>query len=279
MGRQTLRPAPALALLALVGAALASGCGRAPSADAERAYYEIEENALYFATIERALASVERARAANPRDPWAYAAQSLAVLAAGYQIGDRYTLKSYDPEAVERALGLARRAVELDPSNCMFHVHLARFQIIKEEYDAAFETLTAAHDLDPDSFYPWYMLGIVAEKRRNRAEAELYFLEAAQRQSRPAQAMYLNTRRQNLARMAGDVAEEESLLKQNIALDPKSPYGYGNYAAFLMRQKRYDEAIVNWETAVRLGPYRRAIEQLERAKKLRQEQGGTEKRD
>ena len=201
MGRQTLHPASALALLALVGAA-ASACVRAGDANAERAYYELEENALDRATLARTLATVERAREANPRDPWVYTAQSLAVLAAGDQIGDRYVLKSYEPEAVDRALGLAVRAVELDQSASMMRAHLARIQIIKGEYETAFETLTAAHDLDPDSFYPWYMLGIVAEKRHNRAEAELYFLEAELRASRPSHARYLNTRRQNLARMA-----------------------------------------------------------------------------
>jgi tetratricopeptide (TPR) repeat protein len=271
MDRQTFHACPALVLLVLSGVVVAA-CVRAEDANAERAYYELEDDLLSRAALAKALATVERARQANPRDPWAYATQSYAVLAAGYEIGDRSSLKSYDEAAVDRALGLAAKAVELDPSTSMFHAHLARIQIIKGEYETAFAELTTAHDLDPDSFYPWFLLGIVAEKRHNRAEAELYYLEADQRKSRPSHARSLNIRRQNLARMAGDVADEERLLKEAIELAPTSPYVYGNYATFLMRQKRYEEAIRNWETAVRLGPYRRAVEQLEKAKQLKRSQ-------
>ncbi len=278
-GRQTYHACSTLVLLALSGVAVAAACVRAGDANAERAYYELDGDLLSRATLAKALATVERARQANPRDPWAYATQSYAVLAGGYQIGDRYSLKSYDPAAVDRALGLAKRAVELDPSTSLFHAHLARIQLIKGDYETAFEELTTAHDLDPDSFYPWYLLGIIAEKRRNRAEAELYFLEADLRKSQPSHAGSLNTRRQNLARMAGDLAAEERLLKEGIELDPKSPYGYGNYATFLMRQKRYDEAVKNWETAVRLGPYRHALDQLEKTKQLKRSQGEADKRD
>ena len=122
---------PALAWLALSGVAVAAACVQAGDANAERAYYELDGDLLSRAALAKALATVERARQANPRDPWAYATQSYVVLADGYQIGDRYSLKSYDPAAVDRALGLAARAAELGPSTSLFHAHLARIQVIK----------------------------------------------------------------------------------------------------------------------------------------------------
>jgi Tfp pilus assembly protein PilF len=51
-------------------------------------------------------------------------------------------------------------------------------------------------------------------------------------------------------------------------LDPQNAHAHGNYANFLLSQKRYDEAITSYEKALSIASYPLAREQLERAKQL-----------
>jgi len=72
--------------------------------------------------------------------------------------------------------------------------------------------------------------------------------------------------RTSVAKVEGNAALQEQLLKEGIGLNPKNAYAYGEYAAFLMCKGRYRDAIVQWEQAIRIAPFPRAVSQLEKAK-------------
>src|SRR5207302_4060291 len=59
---------------------------------------------------------------------------------------------------------------------------------------------------------------------------------------------------------------QEKLLKENIAQAPNNAHLYGNYGQFLMCQGRFREAVVQWEKALSIASYPRAVEQLAKAK-------------
>ena len=75
-----------------------------------------------------------------------------------------------------------------------------------------------------------------------------------------------------MAEAAGDTKAIEAILQEHIRLAPGSPHAHGNYGLFLMNQGRFDEAVAQYEKAIASTPYPLAIEQLEKAKSLRDEQ-------
>jgi tetratricopeptide (TPR) repeat protein len=257
-----------LALLGVIGLQTMLAGAAIPRSPAEEAYYQIEGNVFDRLAINNALAKLEQARRVNPRDPWVYMTASLAVLVSGYTIGDWYSPQTFIEGTIDKALDLAVKAVDADPQESQCHAHLARLRILQGDYKAAWEVLAEAYKRNPNSFYLWYFRGIIAEKMRDAVKGKLYFDEAEQRVAYKYQASLLNIHRQKLAKISGDLAEQERLLKDNIAHSPDKPHFYGNYAHFLMSQERYDEAIQYWQKAIELGPYLHALEQLEQTKRL-----------
>ena len=76
-------------------------------------------------------------------------------------------------------------------------------------------------------------------------------------------------RRKDIAYQLGDRAAEERAYKQLIEMAPGKPHPYGNYANFLKRQKRYDEAIEYYGKAIAIRAYPQAEENLKQALLLR----------
>lgn len=249
------------------------GCSHVDGNTAQEAYYQIEGNVFDPSQLRQAAIKLERARKAYPNDPWVYMTESLATLVSGYKIGDWYKLNTFTEGSVDRALDLAKMAVELGPNESQAYAHLARIYIIKRKYKTAWSLLNEAHERSPESFYPWYFRGIISEQMRDATRATWYFDEADKCAKYDYQREIVNIHRQAVAKFTGNLGGQERLLKENIDRNPSNPYGYGNYASFLMKQKRYDEAIDNWERAIRIAPYPHAVEQLEEAKRLKQSNG------
>src|SRR5712692_6150423 len=148
------------------------------SSSAEQAYYQLEGNVFDRTQIQEALAKLDAARAKRADDPWVYLTASLATLIAGYKIGDWYSLKTFEEGTADRALALALKAKDLGPKNSQCHAHFARILILKGDYQKAWDALNEAHRLSPQSFYPWYFRGIIAEHMRDATRARTYFDEA-----------------------------------------------------------------------------------------------------
>lgn len=250
-----------------------SGTGAVPSADkrtpralAREAYYQIEANVFSRAQLQDAYTKINLAADQNRNEAFIYVAVSLGTLVGGYTIGDWYDLTTFGGTVVQDALGHARQAVSLDPDLGAAHAQLARVLIVKKEFLEAAEHIAKAKALDPDSFYPWYFEGIWHEKQGHVPEATHAFDRAQQAATLPHHSMLVLVHRASVAKIGGDAALQEQLLKKGIALNPDSAYAYGDYAAFLMCKGRYREAIVQWEKAIHIAPFPRAVSQLEKAK-------------
>ena len=263
---------PAIILSLGVAVAIFRGSPSVGRESAEEMYYLLESKPFDHDLAVSAFNRMKAAKGTHEEDdPWVYLSGSMAVLIAGYKIGDWYTESSFLPQTAEHALRIAAMARSQGPEISQVHAHYAKVLILKKQYREAWGVLDEAYRLDKTSFYPWYLRGIISEKMRDATRARDYFDEAEKRISRPYQYAFLNNHRQNLARLAGDLVEQERLLKENIAHYPKDAVYYGNYAQFLMRQKRYDESISYWEKAIELSPYQHAIDKLAEARRLRDE--------
>lgn len=233
---------------------------------AREAYYQIEANVFDRAQLQDAYTKINLAADQNRNEAFIYVAVSLGTLVAGYTIGDWYDLNTFPGDVVPQALAHARQAVALDPNLGPAHAHLARLLIVKKEFHEAAQHIAKAKELDPSSFYPWYFEGIWHEKQGQVVEASQAFDHAQRYAALTHHPMLVLKHREYVAKIGGDLALQEKLLKDSIGLNPNSAYSYGSYAAFLMCHGRYREAIVQWEKAIRITPYGRAVSQLEQAK-------------
>lgn len=236
---------------------------------AMQAYRILMENSFNREKMQEAYAMLLRAEKKDPREPWVYITASEMVLNNGFKIGSRYDMESYQKGTVDKAIRLAQRGLELGPDLSRTHAQLGKTLIINQEYEKAQKHLDKAQELDQSEFYPSFYKGVLYEKRREFKRSKSYFKEAEARIQFDSQYYVINLHLQNIAALTRDFAEEERLLKENIARRPDYPYFYSHYAFFLKRHGRLDEAIKNWEKAVELGPYPNAVRQLEIAKKLK----------
>jgi tetratricopeptide (TPR) repeat protein len=236
---------------------------------ARDAFYALDEKPFDVERRSKALEDIQRAAKQSPKEPWVAIATSRAILELGYSKGDRYRLTSFDPEAVEKAEEYAKQSVLLGPNESLAYSQLARVQLIRGNYRPAWDTLNQAHEKDPNDFYPWYLRGVLSNRMKNAERAKAALDEAEKHATQLYQGRLTLYERMTLAKLTGDLSAEERIYKQLIDLDPQNAHAYGNYANFLLSQKRYDEAIASYEKALSIASYPLAREQLERAKQLK----------
>ncbi len=242
-----------------------SGAGDEPRARelARDAYHQIEGNSFKIAELQAALAKVDEAQAIDPEEPYVYLARALLASVSGYVSGDRFDLGNFRAGHIARAAELAEVAVELDPKLSMSHAILARFYIVQQRYDEAFALLDRASDLDSSSFYPDYFKAVLYGRLAKIDEAREHLADAQRHAAHDYQSVLVKYHQKKLARLSGDIEQEEILFRELIEMEPQAAHHYGNYAYFLRRNGRYDEAIEYFNKAIESRPYGVAIRQLE----------------
>jgi len=235
---------------------------------AKSAYFQIEANVFDPSELSSAIQKLNTAQNQNPKEPFVYLTASLAVLVKGYKIGDWYETRNFAEGSVEQSVKLAEQAIGLNRNLGHSYAHLARLRILTKDFKDAERLINKAKELDKDSFYPWYFEGILYEKQGNVQAATRAFATAESKMTMKHQPTMLNNHRQSLAKLTNDTALQEKLLKENIAHAPNNAHLYGNYGQFLMCQGRFREAVVQWEKALSIATYPRAVEQLEKAKRF-----------
>ena len=240
-----------------------------PNEVARQAFFNIEADPFSIQNLRNSGEQLSRAQEAAPNEAWVLIALSRLYLEYGYRKGSRDKLSSYRAAAVEKAREFARQACTVAPEQSMSHIQWARIQIITENYRDAWEALNKAHALDPDDFYPWYYRAVIGLTMKDPVRAEAALEEAERRADAPYQIKWVAGRRIKLARLQDDFKAEETHYKAAIDIDPMAPHPYGNYANFLRKHKRYDEAISYYEKAVSLGSYPLAEEGLRATRLLK----------
>jgi tetratricopeptide (TPR) repeat protein len=236
---------------------------------AQAAYHQIEAHVFEEDELRDAQNKLTEAEKLDSKEPFIKLAASLAVLVEGYNIGDWYEEKTFEPGTISQALNLANSALELDSDVSQTYAHIARLYIVMREFSQAEAFIQKAKNLDRENFYPWYFEGILFVKEGHAERAKSSFNEAELKITQNYQSALLNRHRQELAELENNPIEQEKLLKDNIAMNPSDPILYGNYATFLKNQGRYNESVIQWENALQHGYYRHAEEQLIETKRLR----------
>jgi len=260
-----------LALTALAWSASAADVPAAARARgiAAEAYATILDHPFEGALLERASNQLQQAEKLNENEPLVWVGVAQLILTGGFRSGDFFDARNYEEGTINKALGFASRAVQLDDASAESHAMMAKLYIITRKYAEAQHELAVAHKLDPDAFKPWLYQAIAYWKQGNARMSQTALTGAEEHAHSDwdhRQALY---HREKIAESRGDDVEHERVHKALIALDPKRPWPHGNYGWFLLERRRYDEAVVEFEKAIKLGSYPNATEGLEKAKKAR----------
>lgn len=237
---------------------------------AKDAFHAIESKPFDSDNLEDAFADIGRAEKLNPEEPWVAIAKSRAFLAIGYSRGNRFRKSSYREDLLDKARQYAEQAISLSPAESAAYSQLAHIEIILGNHRTAWDILNNAYRKNPDDFYPWYFRSVISTEMKDRERSESALEEARKRIVLPYQERFVLQQKRTIAAIMGDDNEMEAAYKAIIDHDPESAHAYGNYGNFLLRLGRYDEAIANNEKAVSISPYPLALEQLERARELKE---------
>lgn len=233
---------------------------------AREAYFEFEANVFNSVAKAAALEQLKRAYAIGPEEPWVLMAASLGNLVNGYRSGDWYEADRFIPSQLELALEFGQRAYEIAPSDPDVMAYAGRLAILTKDFDRAAELTRKAARADIDNFYPWYFNGILLKKLGHAESALAHFEEAEKRAFLPHHYRLVSTHRKHVARMQSNSDREEQLLKEAIVGAPEKARPYGNYANFLERTGRLEEAVQMWEEAIARETYPLARKGLARTR-------------
>lgn len=233
---------------------------------AKEAFYEIEADPFSQDAMQGAVSKIQRAKESDSEEPWVHIAASRILLEVGYRSGSRFSRKSFDPVALRKAERFAKTAVASGADLGMSYVQKARLQMINGDLRGAWNTLNRAYQLDPDSFYPWYLRSQIALEMNDAERAEKNIDEAETLSNKRYQRRWILAIRKDIARLGGDDKAVEQYYRAIIQHEPDSPHAYGNYGAFLLGQDRYREAITQLEKAISISPYPTAVKQLKEAR-------------
>jgi hypothetical protein len=117
----------------------------------------------------------------NPWTPLVFAAAILAVAGLGVSLmADRYRGEAREllSDRPQQAAARAEDAIQLDSSSIEGYVILAAAQARENRYAEARATLLAATRREPSNFVPWTLLGDLATRRGERADARAFYRRA-----------------------------------------------------------------------------------------------------
>jgi len=233
----------ALLFPAVLSYSNAEAASRYRNSKAREAYFEIEGNVFDSGKIRKALAKIAAVQKYDQKDPWVYLATSMFFIVKGFKGNDWYEVKDFSRVDLQKAMDMAQFAVKLGKKESQAHAHLGRMYILAKNFPKAVKSLDQARRLDPNSFYPWYLKGILFEKQKKWNEAEYHFSEAEKRAQYKYHYILLNTHRGRVPLHQGGIRKKERALKLNLKDNPGNIWMYDNYAEFLDGQVRFDEAL------------------------------------
>ncbi|MBX3475185.1 MAG: M48 family metalloprotease [Planctomycetes bacterium] len=137
--------------------------------DQLRKEYPDADNGTYVRNPEAYNNALVGMRAAQPA--YDLADQGDAAMALGFEAAKKGDKAGATAE-YRRALGLYNQAVSRVRDHAILHVNVAQANFYLEQYDGAEQNIKDALRFDSGSFWPNFMGGLVALKRRDNATAE-----------------------------------------------------------------------------------------------------------
>lgn len=193
--------------------------------------------------VERAIAALGAAIAADPRYALAHAAMAEAYW--------RKYETARDPSLIDRAVSHCEQALAIDSRLAPLHVTLAMLARGRGRYEEAAAVAQRAIELDPVSSEAFRELGRAQEELKRHADAEATYQKAIA--ARPDDWQAFNTLGSfYAARMRWP--EAAAAYQRVIELTPDNTRGYNNLGVTYIRMGRADDAARMWERSTAIRP-------------------------
>jgi tetratricopeptide (TPR) repeat protein len=263
-----LNVAAAVALLLL-----ASGCAADGTADRDKPrgvdVYVQGTQEYRAGQIDTAIATLERAIAQNPELRGAHILLGEAYRNKGnYQKAavhyeaasklDPYTLSNHYNLGVayqflnklQEAATAYLRALQLNPRDVKSNMNLGLVYLALGEIDRAVTYLERATRLDPTNAAAWSNLGVALDARGSTVLAESTYRKALELDSENVSTL------QNLAQnlISQGKAPESISVMEMVLTRQDSPAARKRYGDALAKAKKYDDAIIQYDIALRSDP-------------------------
>ena len=193
----------------------------------------------------------------NPKSVYGLIGIARVCYKSGYIIGDRY-----DGNALKKAEEILLKAIDIDSTNFDEYYYLCYVYLFEKDFVNARRMIYKAESIYPESPKINLLLAEINRLEKRYDESLIKAINVTQ-----------TTRDKNIKQTAYGIItgiyeiknkseEAELYYKKIIDLNESSPWVYYNYANFLARENRYDEAIVNYKKALGIMKFGAAIKQL-----------------
>jgi WD40 repeat protein/Tfp pilus assembly protein PilF len=196
------------------------------------------DDAERFDSVRRGQTLLRQALAIDPKLAGVHVGLAIAEHRLGFRRG-----MDFDPESLKRAHAHVDRALELDPKS--FDAQLRRAYIFRFQADIPRAQAAAerAREIEPDNVRLPLFFARLANQRNAPDEAAMHARVVIEKTDDPQllAAAYSELLDVYRARQEWDASDE--IYRSLLALEPDSAWTRGNYASFLNRRGRWDDAI------------------------------------
>ncbi|MBW8886950.1 MAG: hypothetical protein JF616_04245 [Fibrobacteres bacterium] len=218
------------------------------------AFYQAANSQYKFGDLNEVIRKQRYLESHAPDDPGLAVLAGLRLIQDEYRGGNPFSASSYADGALLEAIRIQAAALKNHPDFCMGHARQARYHAILGDFPAARSDLGKAAACGETYHYltAKALVQLLAEESDScratvtRVENGIF----------PEKSYYsFEEIPMRLADREGDLPEVERNYNRLILHDPNAPQPYGNYAAYLVREFRFDEAMVLCDRLAVAGSY------------------------
>jgi protein O-mannosyl-transferase len=150
-------------------------------------------------------------------------------------------------------ISISEHSLAVTGPNCLMERALGEAFYSQGRIDEALDHLTRSFEIEPTDT-AFFEIGTIKFQQKKFDEAASYYRKALQY---PGEARTLAQIHNNLALLEmqqGSLTDAEKHFRESVALDPASARHRVAYGWLLAKQSRYDEAVSQYEEAVKIAP-------------------------
>lgn len=184
-----------------------------------------------------------RALAHNPKSAPAYVELARLEQSKGYIRG-----REYDRDALKRSDDMLKRALEIDPNLYEAQLRLGYSFLDRKDFARSMEAAQRAERLRPGDPRTQILLMNLADYQDEDEQLMLHARALIESSDDRGHLRIAYAKLRDIYQHRGEIDAADDMYRSVINLDPESAWSKGNYANFLIRHERYDEAI-EWAQA------------------------------
>ncbi len=196
----------------------------------------------------------------------------IAIVWAGAELADRFPEMRYAPVAAaglalvalatttthdifywHDGIAVSEHALAVTGPNCLMERALGEALYGQGRVDEALEHLQRSVQIQPTDT-AFFEIGTIKLLQKNFDEAKFYLEQALRYPGEAATLAQVHNSLAVIAMQQGSLADAEQHFRESIALDPLSARHREAFGWLLVKEGRYDEAIAQYEQAVKIAP-------------------------